>query len=67
MEQYSLKFGGISESDPSLGIHKGRITLFDGDLRAIFDVVINRIIESCLSGIITQKAEVTQYSFFYQL
>jgi hypothetical protein len=58
MENYDLKFGGISDNDPSLGIHKGKITLSDQDLKPVFHPVINKIVTSCSSIINSQKTEV---------
>jgi len=57
-EKYTLKFGFITDNDPSLGIHKGRITLSNEELKPVFDAVIGKIIKSCLGTLIGQKAEV---------
>ena len=58
MDKYQLKFGISSDNDPSLGIHKGKIALSNQELKLVFDTVIDRIATSCLSTIISKKAEV---------
>jgi hypothetical protein len=59
MDNYSLKFGVNRDNNASLGISKGRITISCEDLRSVFDAVISKIVTSCLSVIISQRAEVT--------
>jgi hypothetical protein len=49
MENYNFKFGLNRDHDPSLGIHKGRITLSNEELKLLFDEVVNEILESCLN------------------
>jgi hypothetical protein len=58
MEKYDFKFGVIRDNDPSLGIHKGRITLSKQELKPIFDGVVKRILNSCLNSLRRQKAQV---------
>jgi hypothetical protein len=58
MEIYDFKFGVVRDNNPSLGIRKGRITLSNDELQAIFDNVVNKILNSCLNSLIKQKAEV---------
>ena len=60
MEKYDLKFGQITDNDPSLKIYKGRITLSSKELSPVFDAVISKILASCLKSLIRQKTEVMQ-------
>jgi hypothetical protein len=60
--KYDLKFGPTSDNDPTLGIHKGKITLSNQELKPIFDAVINKIVTSCSRIIVNHRAEVRQYS-----
>ncbi|KIM26381.1 hypothetical protein M408DRAFT_192451 [Serendipita vermifera MAFF 305830] len=57
MEEYSLKFGSLRDNDPTVGIHKGRITLSDEDLRPVFDLVTKQIIASCFKPLIKQRTK----------
>ncbi|KIM26383.1 hypothetical protein M408DRAFT_192539 [Serendipita vermifera MAFF 305830] len=57
IEEYPLEFGAPSDNNPSLGIHNGRITLSNQELKPIFDRVINKIVKGCSSVIISQNAQ----------
>jgi hypothetical protein len=57
-DKYKLTFGGISDNDARLAIDEGTITLSSGDLKAVFDPVINRIVTECSRLILSQKTEV---------
>jgi hypothetical protein len=58
MENYDFKFGHIRDNDPSLRIRKGRIALSNQELKPVFDAVVNKILNNCLSSLIKQKTEV---------
>jgi hypothetical protein len=58
MEEYELKFGALTDNDPSLKIHNGRITLSNQDLKPVFDAVVDKIITSCSRIMDNQKPEV---------
>jgi hypothetical protein len=58
MEKYTFKFGLNTDNDPSRGIHKGRISLYNEELKPLFDALIDKIIMSCSSALIGQRAEV---------
>jgi hypothetical protein len=58
MDKYTFKFGKPTDSDPRLGIHKGKISLSNQELQPLFDAVINKIIMSCSRALINKKSEV---------
>jgi hypothetical protein len=58
MDTYDFKFGVIRDNDPRVGIHKGRITLSNQELKAIFGDAVNKILNSCLESLRQQKTQV---------
>jgi hypothetical protein len=62
MDKYNVKFSFSDHNDPSLGIHKGWITLSNEEITAVFDQVINKIVTSCLKVLASQKTEVMQHT-----
>jgi hypothetical protein len=57
-DQYTFKFGTNGDNDPDLGIHKGRISLSNKELKPVFDAVINKIITNCSNALVSQRTEV---------
>jgi hypothetical protein len=55
---YDIQFGSMSDNDAGLGIYKGKITISDRDLKPLFDPIVNMILTSCSSVIVSQKAQV---------
>jgi hypothetical protein len=62
MPNYDFKFGVGRDNDESLGIRKGRITLSNDELKPLFDDVVSKILNSCLTSLIEQKAEVFRHT-----
>jgi len=62
MKKYSFKFGIKTDNDLSLGIHEGKITLSNEELKPVFDAVIDKIVTSCSSIIVSQGAQVRPHS-----
>jgi hypothetical protein len=57
-EAYDLKFGVSREDNPTLGIHKGRITFSKGELQPLFDEVVSKIVANSLRVIVRENAKV---------
>jgi hypothetical protein len=58
MDKYHLKFGAVWDNAPALGIHKGRITLYNQELQPVFDEVLGKIVENCSTMIKKSRTEV---------
>jgi hypothetical protein len=61
MDTYDFKFGATRDNDPSVGIRRGRITLSNQELKPLFGVLVNKILNSCLDSLIGQNAKVIYY------
>ncbi|KIM20653.1 hypothetical protein M408DRAFT_333864 [Serendipita vermifera MAFF 305830] len=57
MDEHVLRFGSVRDSEPSLGINKGKIAVSAEDLRDVFNAVTNQIVSSCFRSLTEQKAK----------